>query len=387
MSRKSEINFDSEAFILLFREVVEKCFGHGLTSQLNENQSKILSVEIEEKTGLIIGYKTLKNYSVYICEENDSKTINPSLSSLDTLARYALNAPFTTDAERLKFENHFPYWNNYQRKVPYKPAVKLKTKPSFIILLSGVLGVILLGYIIIHSSKEADFIEEFNHVDRESLETRSWKLISPDTHYWKESDKTENYLTLFTLDSDNWPESNQKPEIKNLLVRPLESSCFKAETHIEEFFPRQRWQQAGLILMEDLAFNSRALRISIAYNDFFGGFDSSPEIILQGVQTNGLENPEEVLHYQLFEILPESKELIRDNLRYCKLRIEKKGDRIRVLVATSSLPNAGLKEVGSFNFEFTPKYIGIFAIKGREKDTEIIPVKFDHFSLQELNCH
>src|SRR5690606_22230145 len=124
----------------LFKDAVRRCFNIELTEPLNENKSKVLSVEIEEKTGLVIGYKTLKNYSIFMCAEQRQTKINPSLSTLDTLARYVLKAPPITEAERLKSESHFPYWNRYRKNSSPPPKRPGKLKPA----IGWYVGIVLL---------------------------------------------------------------------------------------------------------------------------------------------------------------------------------------------------------------------------------------------------
>ena len=58
---------DSYAFINLFKEACLKCFGHGLQQPLTETESKLFYNTILEQTGLVIGWKSLKNSSAPAC--------------------------------------------------------------------------------------------------------------------------------------------------------------------------------------------------------------------------------------------------------------------------------------------------------------------------------
>ncbi len=373
-------------FTQLFKDAARRCFHVELTEPLNENKSKLLSVEIEEKTGLVIGYKTLKNYSISVCAEQGPKKTNPSLSTLDTLARYVLKAPPITEAERLKSESHFPYWNRYRKNTP--PSLKQpgKLKPAVGWYVGILLVIAILYFFIPYDKAETTFHDDFSLSDTESLQFGSWQLVSPDCLYWKRRSEHRDYLTLFTLESDNWPDSGRSPQIKNLLIKQVDAPCFTVEAHIEDFLPKQRWQQAGIILMGDTSFVAPTLRVSVAYNDFFGGYDSPPEIILQGIVTNNSHNPEEFLHHRLFQLSGESEEIVKENLRFCRLKIEKNNTEFRFLIAASPLPNAPYKEVGRYVSEIKPKYVGIFALKGRVKETAIIPLIFDSFDLKMEHC-
>jgi hypothetical protein len=99
---------DRTIFITLFKEAYIKCFGFQLTSTLTETDSKQFSNSIYMQTGLVIGAKSLKNYSLH-----DS---NPSVATLDTLARYVLDAPYTDEINRKNNESHHPYWHQYRSR-------------------------------------------------------------------------------------------------------------------------------------------------------------------------------------------------------------------------------------------------------------------------------
>ena len=62
------MNWINTIFIALFTETCQKGFGFPLTSPLTETDSKLLSNTILESTGLVIGAKSIKNYSFYVLE-------------------------------------------------------------------------------------------------------------------------------------------------------------------------------------------------------------------------------------------------------------------------------------------------------------------------------
>ena len=57
---------NKKAFAKLFREAYQKCFGSPLTGPLSETESKHFGNSILDVTGLVIGAKSIKNYSAYI---------------------------------------------------------------------------------------------------------------------------------------------------------------------------------------------------------------------------------------------------------------------------------------------------------------------------------
>jgi hypothetical protein len=50
----------------------------------------------------------------------------------------------------------------------------------------------------------------------------------------------------------------------------------------------------GILLSEDSTFKSKMLRLSISFNDFFGGYNKPAEIIIQAIsssESEGLRKP------------------------------------------------------------------------------------------------
>src|SRR5262249_6818820 len=119
-------DLDASAFSSLFKDAFQKCFGHPLVEPLSETESKLFSGKVFDDTGLVIGPKSIKNYSAYILNGPESREVNPSVATLDTLARYAAGAPYTNEIQRKIKENHYPYWFQYKNKFykSQRPPVK-----------------------------------------------------------------------------------------------------------------------------------------------------------------------------------------------------------------------------------------------------------------------
>src|ERR1700753_526516 len=109
-------NLDEQAFAVLFKDAFEKSFSTSLGSAMTETEAKIFCNKILDQTGLSIGWKSVKNYSIFISEGAASRKENPSTATLDTLARYVLGAPYTTEVQRKNDESHYPYWFMYRDK-------------------------------------------------------------------------------------------------------------------------------------------------------------------------------------------------------------------------------------------------------------------------------
>jgi hypothetical protein len=100
------------------------------------------------------------------------------------------------------------------------------------------------------------------------------------------------------LKGDNWPDSANRPAIRNLLLHRIDCDCWTLEVHLKDFVPAQNWQQAGILLMEDTGFKGSSLRLSIAFNDYNGVYPRSGSVILQAVISRGTgeDKPEELAH-------------------------------------------------------------------------------------------
>jgi hypothetical protein len=384
-------DLDAAAFAHLFTEAHQKCFGHPMTDPLSETESKQFSNKVFDQTGLVIGPKSIKNYSAYVINNGNGKEENPSVATLDTLARYVLNAPYTDETQRKNRESHYPYWFQYkdqfyrQRKKPGKRR-RLSPLAFGLVLAIIILGVVATFFLYGKSSPD-QVIENFDSVVEDSLEAKGWMVQSKDSVWWNKRNEFPGHLSLFTLKGDNWPDSIETPVITNLLLRSIDADCFTTEIHLSDFIPGQNWQQAGILLSEDSSFNGKSLRLSIAYNDFFGGFKEKPQIIVQGITSQGKgSNPEEIVHKVLFTRDSTGQDILFNNMKRSALRIEKSGNRLRILYASSPVGNFAFKEAITQEFTIHPKYIGIFALKGRVDESAVIAARVDFFNFLEEKC-
>ncbi len=380
-------SLDASAFIALFREACQKCFGHPLNSMLSETESKFFSERIFDQTGLVIGPKSIKNYSSFIVSNSDDKPENPSVATLDTFARYVLDAPYTDEIQRKNKESHYPYWFQYKEH-HHRSLKKSKKKiPLSAILVPSAIVIVALFFIFQRKEQTKELTEDFHSVSEDSLLSHGWFVQSEQKEYWNRRGEKSGHLTLFTLKGDNWPDSITIPGIRNLLLRKINSDCFTIEVRLSDFIPRQNWQQAGLLLLEDTNFFGKSMRVSFAYNSFFGGYSQSPEIIIQAITSQGKGNkPEEFFHKSLFTLGSQPDSLIINNLRKSALRIEKHGNKFRLLYTTSPVENFAFKEAITQEFIMNPKYIGLLALKGQVDSSQVIPASFEFFSFRPEDC-
>ena len=378
---------DALAFAQLFKEAYQKCFGHAIKEPVSEAESKLFSNKIFDDTGLVIGPKSIKNYSIFILNPQ-GKEENPSVATLDTFARYIMNAPYTSEIQRKDKESHYPYWFQYKNSF-HRSRNPIKRKKLFLpILFLAIILAITSFLFVFKNHTQKSFTDNFHSLADDSLTNRGWFVLSREEAYWKKRNEQPGYLTLFTLKGDNWPDSVNKPSIKNLFVRKISSDCFVAEVHLSNFFPKQNWQQSGILLLEDTNFTGKSLRLSFSYNDFYGGFPKSREIIIQAIASKGnySDKPEELAHQLIFKLDSASENIISENLRHSALRIEKNGTKFRLLFANGSMANSAFKEIINTDVDINPHFIGLFALRGFVDTAAAIPARFDFFSYAPENC-
>lgn len=383
---------DAIAFTSLFKEACAKCFGHPLQTALTETESKQFSNQVLEQTGLVIGWKSIKNYSFYVLDDPAGKKENPSMATLDTLARYILSAPYTDEIQRKNKEGHFPWWFRYKEQYYQGAPQPMVNKKSVVIMVvivivlaAGILSILLYFF---KSNPATRFTDDFHALQNDSLKAHGWQVVSKEAAFWNQRNRRAGHLTLFTLQGDSWPDPAAHAGIKNLLIRKITADCFTAEVHLSDFVPSQNWQQAGIILLEDTNLTGKSVRFSLMYNDFSGGAPVERHLLVQAITAsgNGFDKPEEIAHKNLFQPGQDANSVITSNLVHSALRIEKTGNRLRLLYANGAMQNSAFKEVVTHTFDFKPAYIGLFALKGFVNNAADMPVYFKSFSLVNTTC-
>ncbi|RWY50350.1 hypothetical protein [Mucilaginibacter gilvus] len=354
-----------KVFSILFREAYSRCFGVSLTQPLTETEGKLFQQQLLDHTGLMVGWRSLKNYSLFLLSEKEKE--NPSVASMDTLARYVLKSPYTNELERKRNESHHPYWFIYRERHlanAISPDVKLFSFAWVKPILAAVL-LLLAAYTWYQRKSTVYFADNFKDVGDKAMTEKEWQVLNKDDIYWPKHGDIPKALTLFTLTGDNWPDSTSLPQIKNLVIRSLPRGCFVTELHIEDFIPAAEWQQAGLLLMEDTSVNSPSIRLSLAYNDFFGGFNKPQEILVQAIASPGAGGkPEEFVHSTVLTLdSTVSRSMVSSNLKKTALRIEKKGNSYRLLYAGGAGANSAFKELATKEVGITPAIYRYFRPK------------------------
>jgi hypothetical protein len=388
-------DIDHGAFRALFGETCFKCFGHVVDEPLTETESKLLYNKVFEETGLVIGWKSIKNYSFFLFSVSSGKEENPSVATLDTLSRYVLDIPYTTESERKKESGHFPYWYRYREQWTSRRPLAVdrpvvRQQRGWWLMGMGLAGLVLAVIFVslfFRRGAGPGFRDDFRSVRLDSMEGRGWWVAAPDTIYWNKRGDFGSGVALYTLEGDYWPDSVHRPVIRNLLQRRIPCDCFTIEWHLNQFIPRQNWQQAGILLSEDTGFMGKSFRVSIAYNDYNGIYPRSGTILLQAITSSSTRKPEEIAHVPLFteDSLRRHPALAR-NLAHSALRIEKRGDRFRILYADGILENTSFREIATHEFSMQPRYVGLFALRGFVDSSDAIPARFSWFSLDCEAC-
>jgi hypothetical protein len=394
------------AFEALFQEACAKCLGQRPHAPLTEADARLLSMRIHEQTGLTIGVKSIRNYSLYVFGDKEGKKENPSIATLDTLARYVLDAPYTDEVQRKNNEGHHPYWFRYRSRTGISPAgtaettlpglppqhrrqLEIRWVIGITLLLIMIAGVWAVRYWMTSDAMAEAVTDHFTSTQLDSLNKRGWILENPDTTWWSQRSARPGHLALYTLPGDNWSTGDRATGITNFLYRPIPTECFTTEIHLTEFFPVHNWQQVGILLAENKTFTGKVLRLSISYNNFFGGYNKPAEIILQAMSSSGsgaLSKPEEVAHVTLFTMEPGQEHLVQSNLARIALKIERHGNHYRFLFAVGSMESFAFKEAAHGNYTVNPRYMGLFAIQGTAPTTAPVPAYVDSFHFAGIPC-
>ena len=392
-------------FETLFREACTKCLGQVPHAPLTETDARLLSTRIHEQTGLTIGVKSIRNYSLYILGNKEGKKENPSVATRDTLARYVLGAPYTDEVQRKDHEGHHPYWFRYKSRFTGSSAANPETtlpRPTpqkrQHLEIRWIVGIMMLLILIIviwalrpwlTRGVRKEITDHFTSAQMDSLSDQGWILENPDTMWWSQRAIKPGHLALYTLPGDNWSTGDSTIGITNLLYRPIPTGCFTTEIHLTEFFPVHNWQQVGILLAEDKTFTGKVLRLSLSYNNFFGGYDKPAEIILQAMSSSGsgtLSKPEEIAHVTLFTLEPGREALVQNNLARTALKIERHDHHYRFLFAIGSMESFAFKEAAHGDFTINPRYMGLFAIQGAAPPAPPVPAYIDSFYFAGIPC-
>ena len=380
-------------FKLLMQNVYFKA-SYSALKKLSETEANSLAVLIEERTGMTISGKTIINFINAILKDTPNK-INPSLVSLDTLARYCLDIPRGSDQERKK-QNNYIYWYQYceqlrngnyqtyepsiQKEIPNNnieeenPFLNKNNKRRWIALFISLFFLILTLFLM--PQKTTNYTQNFDFSTPQqlidSLKRDGWIIIDEDSAFLYKQNRP-GALTLYTLAGDYWVKPKEEPIIKNLLLKKINcGSCCEIIIKIDDFRPDCRHQQVAIMIFgSDFSKNAPHLRYALLNTDTdqWEYFQSIyiPLCIYEIVNNTG-----KVLYanspYDSFDAkLPRKDFIIR--LRYT--------NNSYILSGMSDYEWTGEKEFyRNSDTNFKPKYIALAAFHGLTHD-DYIPLYGD----------
>jgi len=120
---------DLQIFIALFQQACLRCFGQLPATPLDAAASAHMSHVVHQSTGLFLSARIIQQYAAFALAQKTALTETPSGASLDTLARYVMDAPYTTEAERKTREGYFPYWHLFKAQYATGTANEVEDHP------------------------------------------------------------------------------------------------------------------------------------------------------------------------------------------------------------------------------------------------------------------
>lgn len=120
---------DLQIFIALFQQACLRCFGQLPATPLDAAASAHMSHVVHQSTGLFLSTRIIQHYAAFALAQETAITETPSGASLDTLARYVMDAPYTTEAERKTREGYFPYWHLFKAQYTTGTANEVEDNP------------------------------------------------------------------------------------------------------------------------------------------------------------------------------------------------------------------------------------------------------------------
>lgn len=257
---------DIRSLTTLLAMVALKGLGERKIRKITEGEARSLAAHIKELTGQTISPRSLINY-FKAAESEDWMSINPSMYTLDILAKYGLNGSSGMYGRELPSDAGL-YWLKFKQNetasaVSPRPAGRLKIRGIFWVTLFILLG-IPAAWLILKPSP-TDFRDTFDHVSLDALQDSGWAVLDLDT-LWLKKQPMAGHLTLYTLHGDYWTKPHETPYVRNTLVRkiknPREWDIF---LNLTDFKPNGTFQQVGLVFFETPQNKQRVIRYTLCY--------------------------------------------------------------------------------------------------------------------------
>lgn len=223
--------------------------------------------------------------------------------------------------------------------------------------------------------------EDFGSTHPDSLKRNGWAIEDFDAAAFSKQLQPK-HLTLYTLRGDYWYTPPDTPVISNLLFKKLSGESGKITFKLVNFNPTQNFQQAGLILLNENRDRSHNIRATFAACE-----TCIPA--LQSIQMVKMENG--TAYEKRYPLISWSDEPPAEApLQELWIQVQYEKGKFRIFYHTGE-EFASFGEVGNFDFNFQPRYVGIAAFRGIRNsfrvlnDSAEIPAFFEYVKFEPLD--
>lgn len=235
--------------------------------------------------------------------------------------------------------------------------------------------------------------EPFDDVRPAGLRSRGFELIDYDSVAFGRQPQP-GCLTLYTYPGDYWtdPDRNEKPFIKNLVVKRLGSEqCVVSAGLTNHFNPFMNWQQAGIFLLGPTLDRRNCLRITFVYDFSLGNSFQYKDYTAHSTwkyQTVLMQNGVPYEQPPVFMGSPELIPLAAKRTAF-SIRIDHRKVQVSYLAGPDGL--VFQNQVQEIELPFQPAYVGLAAFqgftdtKGQPLNADTIPACFDYLKTEPLN--
>lgn len=372
---------DIRRLTTLLAMVALKGLGDHKIRKINESEARSLAAQIKELSGQTISPRSLINY-FKAAESDDWTSINPSMYTLDILAKYGLNGISGIHGREQPSEAGL-YWLKFKQNetasaVSPRLDGRLRISNKFWISLISVLSIIVAWLLL--KPSHSDFRDNFDHVSLGALQDSGWAVLDLDT-FWLQKQPMPGHLTLYTLHGDYWTKPHETAYVINTLVRKIQNPReWDIFLNLTDFEPNGTFQQVGLVFFETPQNKQRVIRYTLCYTmeEQLDCFYPKKYAELHEIK-NGLV---ESLKSTAVHNRPDGKGNYLSN-DVC-LRVQFSEGKLFFSFRAGDAYN-GFTTIKEYQSTLKPKYVGIFAfqgqtdIKGRPLGSDTIPTFIDDF--------
>jgi len=253
-----------------------------------------------------------------------------------------------------------------------KANLPISQKRNYI-LFSALLVIAVTGFLVYQYSFKAPYFfrDDFHSNSVEELRIRGWDIIDFDSSLFYPQDS--GVLTLKSARGDYWVRPGDTPYILNAVYRELPKGCFEVTTRFNFHNSLERYQQCGIVLLDQHKTRNHNIRITYAQSEGPRGY----QIIKRDHGEATQQWHEEISRSDTTDY-PIFIKILRSNNEY-------------KFYAHLNEEDAAFYSVGNITFDFIPAYIALIAFNGYRNlengplnTAGSIPARFDWVRVQ--NC-